>query len=171
MPISEPKKYSSTHIEMCGVFRSRLRDASRFIPDDALAEDGRESEHHLTILYGLTSPTPDDVESFAKASCPVSLMTNGVSVFETEEHDVVKIDVISPSAELLHSVLKKYVPNEDKWPAYRPHITLAYVKKGLGRVYCAPGLMPTFIGDVFSSKTLIFSSLNGEKTRLKLEGR
>jgi 2'-5' RNA ligase len=60
---------------------------------------------------------------------------DGVSLFENPEFDVVKLDVIKTSN--LEEINKRLseLPNSNQFPEYKPHITLAYIKKGSGQKY------------------------------------
>ena len=63
---------------------------------------------------------------------------DGVSLFENPEFDVVKLGVIkTPKLEEVNKRLSE-LPNSNQFPEYKPHITLAYVKKGSGQKYADP---------------------------------
>ena len=50
--------------------------------------------------------------------------------FDTHpSYDVVKYRIKSPVLDSLHEAAGKY-PNQDDYPEYHPHMTIAYVKKG-----------------------------------------
>lgn len=165
--------YASTHALVPNPLRKAIRDAVVSIPDDALADPGRELDSHVTILYGLTGDDPsavqDVLDSYPQSG--ITFMTNGISVFERPEYDVLKIDIISTSAESLHHLFKRKLENKCEWSSYIPHISLAYLKKGLGRIYCAPGNLPDFSGDLFSAMEIVFSDSKEKKTVIPLKGK
>jgi 2'-5' RNA ligase len=97
---------------------------------------GRETEQHVTVLYGLTDGTPsEELTQIVKSTKPFLIEFAGVSVFENPKYDVIKLDVISEELHNLHSQLRKACPNENKFPDYKPHCTVAYVQKGKGKKY------------------------------------
>lgn len=107
------------------------------IPEDALYIDekdgcGRETEQHITVLYGLDAPQPPEAlcEIVAKTK-PFQIEMAGISIFENEKYDVVKIDVISEELTNLSNAIRAACPNQNKYD-YHGHVTVAYVKKGLG---------------------------------------
>jgi 2'-5' RNA ligase len=54
----------------------------------------------------------------------------GLTQFQNEKYDVVKFDV--EKNEILSEIRRRCdcYKNEDKYPDYKPHMTLAYVQKG-----------------------------------------
>jgi hypothetical protein len=111
------------------------------IADDDLYIDekdgcGRETEQHVTVLYGLTDSTPSqELIDIVESTKPFLIEFAGVSIFENEKYDVVKLSVVSEGLHNLHMQIRKACPNENKFPDYLPHCTVAYVKKGTGKKY------------------------------------
>jgi 2'-5' RNA ligase len=108
------------------------------IPDEVLFIDeedggkGRETEIHITVKYGLTvSQVPEAVYQIAHTTKPFPILVGKVSLFQTNpKFDVVKCEVESLMLHRLNAQIKASVPNEDTYPDYVPHMTLAYVQKG-----------------------------------------
>jgi len=165
--------YSSTHVLVPNPLRKKIQDAVKAIPDDTLADPGRELDCHVTLLYGLVTNDPEAVREVLQCyqQPEIGLMTNGVSVFERPDYDVLKIDIISPSAESIHRLFKRKLENKWEWPAYVPHITCAYLKKGLGRIYCAPGNFEQFDKDLIRVSEVVFSDSKEKKTIIPLKGK
>lgn len=103
------------------------------VKEEWLTGDGRETDVHVTVLYGIMSKDRADVEKFLpKGVVPVEL--GAISRFDTaDEHDVIKIDVESDELHEIHEEMKDGVENDDEHPEYKPHVTIAYVKKGSGK--------------------------------------
>ena len=89
----------------------------------------------------------------------INIKVDGVDIFENEKYDVVKFNV-SPDGALqyLHDELSK-LPNSNEFPDYKPHITLAYIKKGLGKKY----IKPDYKYEVKNANHITYSLSNGEK--------
>lgn len=187
----EPKhKFSSTqfNLAVAGYSRSqgspipRLKELAASIPDEDLAEDGRESEYHVTVKYGLHADDPEDVRRVVRkwlasrrgmqGGMSVTAMLAKVSIFPAKEastqrggdqHDVVKVDVESDDLQSLNKAISA-LPHTDTHPVYKPHVTLAYVKAGLGKKYVGRGLG----GHTVLMHALTFSVPSGEKTVIDL---
>ena len=98
---------------------------------------GIQSNPHVTILYGLHKEVSlDQIKSvFEDIDVSIDIKIEGIGVFENENFDVVKFNVI-PSETLLdlNNKLSEF-PNSNEYPEYKPHITIAYMKKGCGKKY------------------------------------
>lgn len=113
--------------------------AAENIPDEILYTDvedptgyGRETHIHTTVCYGL-DPAMDrqrikDVVDGLTA--PVKVRLGKISKFEPEDYDVIKVEVESEDLHALHDVVKALGVPGETYPDYKPHLTLAYVKKG-----------------------------------------
>ena len=101
-------------------------------------EYGLEKDEHITLLYGIHSDEVDkkEVYNWLKTLEPIELELKNISIFENDNYDVVKID-IKPTKELLK--YRKYAiknfPNTQTYDEYKPHMTIAYCKKGTGKKY------------------------------------
>lgn len=130
--------------------------------------DGRQAKDdiHCTVLYGLLADDSKEVEPYIKAFNPFEIELGNISLFKNEKQDVVKIDVkYNFKLEQLHKFIKNNVPNEYKFPEYKPHVTVSYVR---------PNTCDHLIGDKTFNGTKIwvsaiqFSSKEGVKTPISL---
>lgn len=129
---------------------------------------GREDEIHVTVLYGLHDEKPDAVRTLVEMESPIELELGEVTAFTTNpSFDVVKLTAISPDLRRIHNKLKENLEFTSDYPKYQPHCTIAYVKSGTAANYI--GEAP-FQGEKITLDHIIFSSKNGEKTRIKLKG-
>lgn len=105
-----------------------------FAPED-LAEGGIELQPHITVAYlpagGDLSALADILAKFS----PFSVRFTGVSLFERGEFDVVKVDVEGDDLRELQARLALAFPQDGGYLIYRPHVTLAYVRRGAGQKY------------------------------------
>lgn len=101
-------------------------------------EYGIESEPHITLLYGIHSDEVDKdlAHSMCKAIGEIELETEKISIFENDDFDVVKLEIIPNDTLLqLRKIFIDTLPNTQNFPDYNPHITISYVKKGKGKKY------------------------------------
>jgi len=100
---------------------------------------GIEDNPHLTLLYPVLDNAKWEMiqrELDKLVKNKISLKIDGQDVFDSEKFDVVKLTVEStPYLNRIHNYLKKNIPNDFKFPTYIPHITVAFVKKGMGKKY------------------------------------
>lgn len=127
-----------------------------FSGDDGDYDLGREKRPHVTIKYGLHTVDSKEVEEIVKGNGEVLISLGNISIFEPEgkEYDVVKIEVQSDDLRSLNAKVST-LKNSDSHPEYKPHVTIAYVKKGNGQKYVG---RQDFKGISFSSDVLDFSA-------------
>lgn len=126
---------------------------------------GRETEPHVTILYGLHEEIKDsDIEKDIHKIKEPKIEFKNISAFENE-YDVLKFDVKSEDLTKLNKTFAEY-PHTNKFPDYHPHCTIAYLKKGKAAEYIkkAKDLVSM---DIKPSK-IVYSKVDGSKKTYKL---
>jgi 2'-5' RNA ligase len=127
---------------------------------------GLETEPHCTLLYGLHKEVSDETienitKNFAFGNCTIK----NASLFENEKFDVLKFDV---DGDNLHDCNKELckLPHTTDFPDYHPHMTIAYLKPGMGKEYA----------DMFKDrmhelkpKYVVYSKPDGTKTQIELK--
>lgn len=89
---------------------------------------GYDDEPHITIKYGYAPDlSRSDLASILRNIKPFDVVLHALSQFNNNEFDVVKFDAHSDALRELRSRADRY-PNQDKYPNYNPHMTLAYVQ-------------------------------------------
>lgn len=143
-----PREFSSTQFDLFdgGYSRSQgnpaetLIEMAAAIPDSDLAEKGRELNPHVTVKFGLHTNSIEDIERIVKDFGPIGITFGKTSVFpatEGRDYDVIKVDVDSPKLHALNKLIAESTECTDAHPEYCPHVTIAYVKAGLGDKYAA----------------------------------
>jgi len=113
---------------------SIIKDEDLYQPEDDPTY-GRETEPHVTVLFGLHGDIPDaDIEKqIAKMKKP-ELSFKGISAFKNELFEVLKFDVESEDMHKLNKEFRKF-PHTTSYPNYHPHCTIAYVKPNMADKY------------------------------------
>ena len=121
---------------------------------------------HVTVLYGIHSECPNKTKKSLKGNGSVKVKFGEVNVFTNPDNfDVVVVDVISKDLVALNEKLKKEVPFTNKYDSYRPHVTIAYIKKGKGEKHKG---VDVWENEEFKTNKIIFSSKNGTKNSVRL---
>lgn len=128
---------------------------------------GREDEIHTTILYGIHDENPDEVAELVKDVEPFEVQLGPISYFDSDDYNVMKVDVDSPQLHDLNQKIQDNVDFSTDYPEYKPHMTIAYVTKDFPKDEVD---IETFKGLTQLVKEIIFSSKNGQKTSVKLGG-
>lgn len=143
--------------------------------DDIYTEEGDrtyglEDEPHCTLLYGLDpSVTLDQVKEKISQFEFGDLIAYNASLFENDKFDVLKFDMRYPirGGAFLHQCNKALceLPYKSDFPDYHPHMTVAYIKPGMGKKYSyllkdkEYDLKPT---------SIVYSEADGTKTKIKI---
>lgn len=98
---------------------------------------GKETDPHCTVLYGFKDNVDvEDIGSILNmVKPPIVVDVMSVSLFKNKEFDVLKFDVKSDILDKLHNIFKNNFDNVQTYPDYHPHITICYLKSGLGDKY------------------------------------
>ncbi len=158
--------FSSTQIPLPEHLSHEIVSWGKKIPNSDLDPvEGRENDIHITILYGIHSNSPEHTIKLLKDKKSFKIKLGKMSIFENQNHDVLKIDVISKTLDNLNKVLKQqvYTSNHNE---YIPHVTIAYLKNGKGKKYDKNDL---FEGREFIANKVIFSSVSRQKTSIPLQ--
>lgn len=96
---------------------------------------GYDNNPHVTVKYGYAPDlTKQDLATILRGIKPFNIILHALSQFNNPEFDVVKFDAESPVLRELRAKADQF-PNNDRFPEYKPHMTLAYVKpKSFGHI-------------------------------------
>jgi len=133
-------------------------------PSDPKSDDwddyGFEEKPHITLLWGIHDDRIIDKGIIYNKIAEIPEMkftVKEVNIFSNDDspYDVVKFD-ITPTKKLLslREEFEEDLPNTQTFPDFKPHMTIAYVKKGLGNKYrriFKKGLKFTFNKGVYST--------------------
>ena len=102
---------------------------------EVLAEFGIEDDPHITCQYGFKDDVSiEDINEFINkvVQKPISIELGEISRFDSDDYDVIKVDINSPDLHELSDKIRDYFGDSLNitYPNYHPHMTLAYVQKG-----------------------------------------
>lgn len=117
--------------------KENVEEKDLYKPDD---EDyGYNKYAHSTLLFGLHDyiGIQKDLDNFLPKLETIDdiEISDKMSIFKNDDFDVVKIEVKSKKMKKLNKKLRKNFDYTNDHHEYSPHITIAYVKKGLGEKY------------------------------------
>ena len=150
-----------------------IHDIQNILPSEELytednADYGIEYETHVTLVPCLDNDV--DVEELKKLLQPIDkyvLMLTNVSLFTNNENfDVLKCDANSIVLSDTNRLIKSKFPTHSEYKDYNPHVTIAYLKKGLGDKYTKEMLSPLVVLKP-KSFHLSFHDENGERKQYK----
>jgi len=132
------------------------------IPDEDIhPEEGREENTHVTVKYGIHITDPTELRRIFYDQKPFSIVLGKTDIFKTDNYDVVILSVISSDLHRLNKIISDNFEVTDTHPEYRPHVTIAYVKKGLGKKYSG---IDTFEGKKITLNSATFSGKDNRQT-------
>lgn len=113
-------------------------------PEDLMTvdpEDGRylgfENEAHVTLLFGFTDMDYDKANLIVNTALQYhyeDVRLEGVGLFENKNYDVLKFNAVNKTLNEVNERLRSF-PHDSKFPDYKPHLTIAYLKSGTGKKY------------------------------------
>ncbi len=107
-----------------------IPEGDLYINEDA-GMDGYEDTPHVTIKYGLHDSDPKKLKDLIDGYGPITIQLGLVEKFDTNpDFDVLKITVESPQLRELNKYISDNMEHTDTFDEYKPHATLAYIKKG-----------------------------------------
>jgi hypothetical protein len=170
---AERPKLSCVMFMIDGTLKDNLVAFASSIPDEDVYKPettgkpggwGRETEPHVTALFGLETTDPKDVEPIVRGVKDVVVTLGKTSLFENDDYHVLKFDVESPDMVELNKRLTK-LPYKTEFPEYHPHLTIAYLKpdKKISSKYSDNA---TFKGRNTNGTHFIFSNPDGKHTRI-----
>jgi hypothetical protein len=138
-----------------------INDSDLYIEN---GEYGRETECHVTIRYGFINDLNElQVRQLLKGQKPFMVELIGLDKFvSSPQYDVAMFKVSSPVLKKLNEMSGIYL-NENDYPDYNPHLTLAYVQKGKFP-HTKEGLRLRV-----PIKTICYSPIQGGKSYFNLE--
>lgn len=157
---------------MLDIDNNTLHNILKSIDDEDLHEEGKETDSHITVKYGLHTKDHKEIFNFCEdwGKFPIDIKLHNFSIFENDEYDVLKLEVSSKALKDLNKKICENFEFTDSYPDYNPHTTLAYLKKGFGKIYVENLKLkfPNFDKKIICDK-LVFSTADYDKFTKKIK--
>ena len=164
--VEKEHDFGSTHLLLTGELRERVLEMASRIDDDDLHEKGREDDPHITIKFGLHTSDADEVAEIVKGFGDIEVVFGATSLFQSDEFDVVKVDVEGELLRELNALLSESLEVTDTHPTYSPHVTLAYLQPDRGESYTG---MDDLESETATFSSITFSSKSDDTSTLTLK--
>lgn len=121
---------------------SIIKDLQKKIPSRELYTDednedyGLEKQSHVTLVPCLDNDIDiDKLKSYLKPIDEYDIVLTDISKFECEEFDVLKCAVKSKALKDTNKEIVDKFETHSEYKDYNPHMTIAYMKKGMADKY------------------------------------
>lgn len=116
-------------------FVGKFIDSDDFEPQKWMDGKAKYDDAHITILYGFEpSVKLEEIKPLLMKLEDINVEFRGIDHFGGEKFDVVKFNCESEQVRQMRKVVET-LPNKQTYFEYNPHVTIAYVKPGLGSKY------------------------------------
>lgn len=155
---------------------AEIRGYAAVVPDTLLvktedAGSGIPDEIHVTVKYGLLTTDANEVADAIVGTEPIIVTLGRVGIFHNEKNAVLKIAVESRGLRALHNRVCSQIEHVNTYGDYRPHVTLAYLKKREDDpYYYRVFYSDEFEGRQFEVSRVVFSSVDGCKCIICFDG-
>lgn len=128
-----PFKHGSSQLEFSAACTDKLQDAvHKGLKGNELAPEGPEFDTHLTVRGGVDHFEPLKIKGLIRDFEPITIKIIDIDCFPDTKDGSAVFFKVEPSEELLR--LRQTIEDnceccEPAFPDYKPHITIAYVKK------------------------------------------
>jgi len=128
-----------------------------------------KTDFHCTLLYGIHDDEVGDdkieeiLHNYTFSTCKIY----NISCFENDEYDILKLDVEGENLSNANTEFKT-LPHTNEYTEFRPHITIAYLEKGMGDEYVNKFKKYVDSGYFLSPQYAIYSKPSGERKKMNI---
>ena len=151
-------KFSSTQIDLPPEIAGKMRDwvATNIADEEFSPDEQHDGQYHVTVKYGLHDDTGKSLRDLLGDFGPVELTLGYIGIFSNNPlYDVLIVSVDSPALIRLNKVITDEMAHTNTQDSYVPHVTLAYLKKGVGNKWIGKTV---FAGMTAHVEKITFSS-------------
>lgn len=139
--------------------QKKIKPSELYIEDD---NDyyGIEENSHVTLVPCLDNSVKlDDLKKHLKPLKTYEILLSNISVFECGQYDVLKCDAKSKFLNETNKEITDEFPTYTEYKDYHPHLTIAYLQKGMAEKYKKDIISPLVI---LKPKNFVFSYHNND---------
>jgi 2'-5' RNA ligase len=136
--------------------------------EDVYTKDdkGRETDTHITVVYGLCTEDTKIVKQILKGSKPIKATMRKVGFFRNnDDFDVVIVKIESQDLEDLNKKINESLKVDNTHSEYKPHCTISYVKNGTAAKYAGDTF---FDGTKATFNKVVFVDNKDKETEIAL---
>ena len=145
---------------------SIIKDLQKKIPSRELyteEDNGLDKQSHVTLVPCLDNDIDiDKLKSYLKPIDEYDIVLTDISKFECEEFDVLKCAVKSKALKDTNKEIVDKFETHSEYKDYNPHMTIAYMKKGMADKYLKKILDKLIL---LKAKNFNFSYFDGNKDK------
>lgn len=164
---SKARSYSCLMLD-CSELKSELTAIQKEIDHEDLYDEegyGLEKEPHITVLYGIHEQDSKRVKDRLGLN-PIEYEITGLSLFKNDDYDVLKCSVKSDDLKKLNKHCCDKLDFTNDYPTYTPHMTVAYLKPGMGSKYTKS--TSKLFNKTHTSNKFLFSNKDSKKAHWTL---
>ncbi|MFA5759283.1 MAG: 2'-5' RNA ligase family protein, partial [Clostridia bacterium] len=157
--------YHSLQLLLTEDMSKKIVEFRETIDEEDFTEDEKFDDPHVTLKYGLEVGKEEEFKKFFKEQKPFKVKFKKTSLFEQDEQDVLIVEVESEELMKLNELIDSEFAHVDTFPEYKPHCTVAYLKKGKGKKYAGKDILK---GLTTKFENVELSKKDGEKKDIKI---
>lgn len=124
---------------------NQLQDLDLYKGDNG-CDTGIETQTHVTLVPCLDNNVcVDDIKQHLEPLHKYTIFLNNISSFNKEEYDVLKCDAQCDFLHMTNKKIREFFPSYSEYQDYHPHLTIAYLNKGVCDKFCKEILTPLVV--------------------------
>lgn len=165
----ESHKWGTVQVDLPEPIARRVMAMGEGIPDDHIADPGREDEPHVTIQYGIDPDvTYEQIAGALSGQGPITIEFGTTSIFHQADPVPVVIDVTGDGLRSARQRISESIPAPgDTHPEYHPHATIAYVDPGVASEYISMGELEA---ERVTVAAVTYVNADGQRWVISLDG-
>ena len=118
------------------------------------------------MIYGIHTDDVKEVSVLFAKENEFECKLGKIDIFtKNNKFDVLIVSVDCDDLHRLNHKMRREVESTESYPVYVPHVTICYLKKGMGHKYVGD---KSFFDEKFKVNKIVFSSKTGKKTPIPL---
>lgn len=143
--------------------QKKIPEEELYYEDDDHTNYGFEKETHVTLVACLDNDvTVEDLKPYLKKLSEYKVVLTDISKFDNEKFDVLKCSAKSFKLDETNKEICDNFKTHSEYKVYKPHVTIAYMKKGMADKYLKNDISPLV---VLKPKNFTYSWWEGDDNK------